>query len=137
MKLPSRRARLPAPHLGELEVAILELAWQQPELTAQAAHTALAPRDITLSTVQSTVERLTRKGLLVRAKRGRAYAYRAAVSREALIASLLRALSDDLATGRLEPLLGAFLALLEEAAEDGKQGALRARLRAGLDGEHG
>lgn len=130
VKLSRRRHRPRPPVLGELELAVLEILWRGSAATAQAIHDELAPRDITLTTVQSTLERLTRKALLARTKHGRAYRYRAVVTREALIASLLRALSDELATGRLEPLLGGFVALLEEAGDD----AAAARLRAALDG---
>ncbi len=105
----------------------MELAWSRPALSAQETHAALQARGITLSTVQSTLERLTRKGLLARHKSGRAFRYRAAVAREALIASLLRALSDELATGRLEPVLDGLATLLDELGTE-RAASLRARL---------
>ena len=127
VKLSARHARVHAPRLGELEIAVMELAWSRPALSAQEAHAALEARGITLSTVQSTLERLTRKGLLARSKAGRAFRYRAVVAREALIASLLRALSDELATGRLEPVLDGLATLLDELGTE-RAASLRARL---------
>ena len=56
------------PILGALEIAVLQCLWTAPgDLDARSLHDALAERRITLSTVQATVERLHRKGLVGRA----------------------------------------------------------------------
>ena len=76
--------------LGELEIQTLEFIWSQNDSTAKDAfeHFGLA-RGITLNTVQSTLERLYRKGYLNRTKASHAYRYSAAVSRASLLASLI------------------------------------------------
>jgi predicted transcriptional regulator len=67
-----------------------------------------------LSTVQATLERLHRKTLLARAKTGRAYLYSATMSRERLIAALIRNLANRLADGELEPVISGFMELVCE-----------------------
>ncbi len=69
------------------------------------------PRRITLNTVQSTVERLYRKGLLSREKSGHAYVYEPRVSREEYGALLMHGVVRDLLGGDLEPVLAAFVDL--------------------------
>lgn len=75
----------------------------------------LAARRITLSTVQATLERLHRKGLLARAKVGRAYQYSAAVSQSRLIGSLIRELTREIAAGELEPVIAGFVELVGDS----------------------
>jgi predicted transcriptional regulator len=85
-----RSNAFPIPSLGELELAVLEHVWTACEVTAKEAHAKLGvSRGISLNTVQSTLERLARKDLLHRSKRGHAYRYSARVSREELIADLV------------------------------------------------
>ncbi|MHA7835159.1 MAG: BlaI/MecI/CopY family transcriptional regulator [Algiphilus sp.] len=84
------------PPLGDLERDVMELLWSEDACTAQEIHDALAgARGLTLSTVQSTVERLSRKQLVHREKEGRAYCYRAVLSREHLLARLVAELVTD------------------------------------------
>ncbi|MBN2701322.1 MAG: BlaI/MecI/CopY family transcriptional regulator [Methylothermaceae bacterium] len=73
--------------LGELEQSLMEHLWQAGEADVTGAHTAVGePRGITLNTVGSALERLTRKGLVVRWKVSRAYHYRPALDRSAFTA---------------------------------------------------
>lgn len=109
-----RKSTRPAPTaLGELEVAVLRGIWAAlGDVDARSVLTSLAARGITLSTVQATLERLCRKGLLVRAKVGRAYRYRAAVSQPNLIAGLISKLTEQIAAGELEPVISGFVELV-------------------------
>jgi predicted transcriptional regulator len=85
------------PPLGRLERDMLELIWRDGESTASALCSMLAARrTITLSTVQTTLERLTRKRLLARTKNGRGYRYRAIISRDDLLARMMADLADAL-----------------------------------------
>jgi len=114
MRFSQRQSRVPA--LGALELTTLKLLWAAPEaLDARAVHAALAPRRLTLSTVQATLERLQRKRLLSRTKVGRAYVYAAAVTRESLIGSLIRDVATRVAEGELEPVISGFVELLGTA----------------------
>jgi predicted transcriptional regulator len=109
----SHRTTNRAPALGALELKTLKLFWDAAAaLEARAVQEELAPRRLSLSTVQATLERLHRKGLLARTKLGRAYVYSAAVTRESLIATLIRDVAARVAEGELEPVISGFVELV-------------------------
>lgn len=89
---------------GDLEAAIMDRIWSagQPQLVRDVQQ-ALTP-ERAYNTVLTVVDILYRKGWLVREKDGRAYRYRAAVTREDYTAGLMRevlaASSDRAATLR-------------------------------------
>lgn len=86
------------PSLGELERQVMDHLWAQSPADAQRLHRQISDeRSLSLSTVQSTVERLVRKGLLKRQKSGRAYTYRPVVSRQELTARMVSELVGSLA----------------------------------------
>lgn len=85
------------PPLGKLERDVLEQLWTHGSQSARDVLDALsARRPITLSTIQATLERLTRKRLLSRTKLGRSYIYRAAVSRDSLVKRMVSDLQQAL-----------------------------------------
>ncbi|HLS97530.1 MAG: BlaI/MecI/CopY family transcriptional regulator [Porticoccaceae bacterium] len=95
------------PNLGELESAVMEHLWAVGQGDAKSVHRALKPaRPISLNTIQSTVERLARKGLLVRHKVSRAYVYVPTLSREDWAARVINEVLGD-APG--EAVLAAFV----------------------------
>jgi predicted transcriptional regulator len=78
------------PPLGDLEVAILECVWRNPDSSAKDTHAAVGTeRGISLNTVQSTLERLFRKKLLSRRKVGHSFRYSPQLSRNELIAAVI------------------------------------------------
>jgi predicted transcriptional regulator len=105
--------------LGDLEVATLEAIWSRGETDARALHHQIGEaRGISLSTVQSTLERLHRKGLLLRGKVSHAYVYSPAETREAVMARLV-----DEAIGRFraksnDGLLAAFAGITATASAE-------------------
>ena len=107
-----------APRLGRLEIDVLKLFWATDMLSAKDVMEGLPGGEISLSTVQSTLERLTRKRLLRRLKHSRAYVYSACIEQSDLIARLMRDMSEDIGTGRLEPLVAGFLTLVDEIAPE-------------------
>lgn len=91
----SKPAASDIPPLGDLEVAVLKKVWAVPGITVKAMHERVGTsRGISLNTVQSALDRLYRKGLLERNKRGHAFCYEARISREALVGSLINHLLD-------------------------------------------
>lgn len=104
----SRRAQR-LPELGSREIEVLEILWARQSASAQEVLETLEGARLSLSTVQSTLERLHRKGLLSRSKVGRAYHYRALVSQSQLISGLMNDLADDVAAGKLAPMLSGFV----------------------------
>jgi predicted transcriptional regulator len=93
MPQPPHRARHFSPRktgdaspLGQLESALMEVVWSRSEpVSVSEVHAALpAERPVAYTTVKTTLERLAGKGILLRAREGKAYLYQAAVSREEL-----------------------------------------------------
>jgi predicted transcriptional regulator len=97
-------------HLGELELRVLETLWQRPHLDARQVREALGVlRAPSLSTVQSTLERLYRKTYVDRLKQGHAYTYHASVSRSGLLGRILGDVIQLLHDGKMETILSSFV----------------------------
>ncbi|BDQ66139.1 BlaI/MecI/CopY family transcriptional regulator [Shewanella xiamenensis] len=95
--------------LGELEKQVLQHLWTESEVDAKQVHAVLGvSRGNSLNTIQSTLERLFKKGLLSRTKQGHAYFYRAKVDREALIATLITNVTSDFVEEGEHSLIAAF-----------------------------
>jgi predicted transcriptional regulator len=100
------------PRLGELETAVLEHVWKAGPSEVKAVHRTLGSRrKITLNTVQSTMERLFRKGLLAREKVSHAYVYSPRQTREELGARVVEEVVSRLLHGEAVPVLEAFVDL--------------------------
>jgi predicted transcriptional regulator len=98
------------PQLGELELSVMEALWLSPGQGARSLHQALPDQQrSSLSTVQSTLERLFRKGLLERSKQGHAYIYAPKVQRSELLGRLIGGVIKQLHNGSLEPILSSFV----------------------------
>lgn len=96
--------------LGELELGVMEALWEAPHQDAKAICERLPWfRKPSLSTVQSTLERLFRKGLVDRDKQGHAYHYFASVSRANLLGRMMSDVIHLLHDGRLETILSSFV----------------------------
>jgi predicted transcriptional regulator len=105
--------------LGDLETAVMEHLWTEGSADVKAVHQAIGvPRQITANTVQSTMERLYRKGLLRREKISHAYVYAPQVSREEFGANLVREVVSRVLGGETEPMLSAFVDLAAGAGEE-------------------
>ena len=105
--------------LGDLEIATLEAIWLKGEMDARAIHKQFSKsRGITLSTVQSTLERLYRKDLLTREKVSHAYVYGAAESRAKVMARLVDEALGRFSTRKSDGLLAAFAGLTETASAE-------------------
>ena len=104
------------PPLGALEIRVLKAVWALVEADAKSVQSALqADHAVSLSTVQSTLERLCRKRLLLRNKIGHAYCYTAAVKRGALIGDSIGEIIACLGRGELQPLVSNFVELADDA----------------------
>ncbi len=115
--MPPQRSFL----LGDLEQAVMDRLWSGGPQDVKACHLAIGrSRRITHNTVQSTMERLFRKGLLRRDKVSHAYVYAPVLSREEYGAQLARDVVAA-AVGSAAPasLLTAFVDLAERTGEEG------------------
>ena len=84
--------------LGELERSVMEQLWSSPGArSVREVHAALGrDRELAYTTVMTVLDRLAKKGLVVRERDGRAYRYAAAQSREDLVAEVMHtALTED------------------------------------------
>lgn len=121
------------PHLGELELAVLEFLWTVDESDVIATHEAVgAPRGITVNTVGSALQRLQRKGLVDRKKCGHAYRYHALLDREAFAARKILDAAGDSNKLADAGLLAAFVDLVADQDDSSldKLAALIAEKRA-------
>jgi BlaI family penicillinase repressor len=109
---------------------VLEQLWQSGSLSAAQVMASMGDQCVTLSTVQSTLERLHRKGIISRSKRGRSFQYAPRVSRSELIGRLLLDMAADLGRGDSALVISGFAEFL--ATEDPE---LSARLNEWLDEE--
>ena len=99
----TRTRRIPAfapltaarPGLGPLETRLLELLWEQQDaLTVQQVR--LSVPQLAYTTLMTTLDRMFRKGVLTRSRRGRAFAYQPRCSRFALIEEMVSGQINDL-----------------------------------------
>lgn len=98
---------LSAPVLGQREIETLGLFWRDEGATLSARdilkilkHQAQDSADvISINTIQSTIERLWKKKLLSRHKQGKAYIYTSMYSKQEVISSLIKEISDAFGEG--------------------------------------
>ena len=97
--------------LSEAQLEIMNLVWDETEVTVADVWKALAQRrKLARNTVQTLMVRLEEKGWLTSQTEGHAFRYRAAVPREAVQGMMVRRLLDSAFGGSAE---GLVLALLE------------------------
>jgi len=108
------------PFLGDLELAVMDHVWSRGPCDVKACHLAVGGRrKITHNTVQSTLERLFRKGLLRRVKVSHAFVYEAAQSREGYGAQVAEhVVSTVVGNAAPETVLAAFVDLADRAGEE-------------------
>ncbi len=105
--------------LGGLEKRVLQYLWETPDADAKRVHEALTKRQGgALNTIQSTLDRLFKKGLLTRQKQGHAYYYHAKVGREALIAQLIQSITGDFIREGEDSLITAFASVSSGLDDD-------------------
>jgi predicted transcriptional regulator len=87
---PAATEALPAarPGLGPLETRVLELLWGQ-DRAVTVRNVRVAFPELAYTTLMTTLDRLYRKGVLVRRRRGRAFAYEPRCSRDELLGELV------------------------------------------------
>lgn len=94
----------------------MDVAWAEGPLSVREMQDALADRALAYTTVMTTLDRLYKKGLLLREKRGHAFHYRPALEKAAYERRLVTAVLSGLSTSSSEALLSGFL---DFAAADG------------------
>jgi len=106
-------------NLGELEKAALQYFWSHEEADAKQVHAYFeTKRGGSLNTIQSTLDRLFKKGLLKREKQGYAYVYRQAMSKDAFIGELVADVTKDFFKPTENALHAAFTSMSSSLSDD-------------------
>lgn len=101
--------------LGELEKLVLNYFWTVSSADAKQVHEYFSKqRGGSLNTIQTTLDRLFKKGLLNRIKIGHAFHYSAASSRKAFISQLILTVTQDFLSSDEDNLLAAFVSVSSE-----------------------
>jgi len=98
------------PRLGDLEKRLLAWLWGREWVDVREAHAAhTSPVRRSPNTIHSTLERLIRKGLVERRRAGRAFAYRATVSRETFLERAIEGAIEQMPGSDPKRMLAAFV----------------------------
>jgi BlaI family penicillinase repressor len=123
----------PLPPLSVAQTEIMNVVWEQGEVTLAQVYAALAARRaLARNTVQTQLTRLVEKGWLLHRSEGKAFYYRATVPRDAARSRVVQRLVDAVFGGSAEGLVMTLLdgrklskeeadrirALIERAEED-------------------
>ena len=113
---PGRRG---ASHvLGALETAVMELLWRESPQTVNEVEEKLRKRrEIAHTTVLTTLDRLHRKGYLLREKQGKAFVYAPRYSREEFEREMVEEVLGALIGQFHAPAISAFVDLIGSDAD--------------------
>ncbi len=94
-------------HLANAELALMELLWQEEQMTARAIRDRLYPDKAKAQhgTVQRLLQRLEDKGFVERDRTLAVHLFRATVTRKSYACGQLESLADKLTGGSLAPLI--------------------------------
>jgi len=105
--------------LGELEKLVLNYFWEVDTADAKEVYAEFKKqRGGSLNTIQSTLDRLFKKGLLQREKKSYAYRYHAAKNRKQFIGELIKNVAKDFAHESEDSLFTAFTSISDDFNED-------------------
>ena len=104
--------------LGYLEKLVLQYFWDTDEADAKRVHRELTDDSVrTLNTIQSTLDRLYKKKLLIRNKAGHAFIYRYTDNEDTLLAAF-----SSLSAEMTETQLQALASLIDQRRASDKSG---------------
>src|SRR6266540_1869073 len=120
--------------LGELETAVMELLWREPGQTVNDVEEHLRQRRGSAhTTVLTTLDRMHRKGYLVREKQGKAFVYTPRYTREEFERGLAQEVLGALLGGLGDPVLSTFVELV--GADEAKLERLEELIRRKREGK--
>lgn len=98
---------MPDPHqLGDLQLAIMRVLWNQGEATVAEVHEALLDeRGLALTTIATMLSKMERKGVVHHRVEGRQYVYRPEVSEAEVHRSMVSELTERLFDGNVAALV--------------------------------
>ena len=106
-------------NLGELEKLLLQHLWEVHTADAKEVHSHFCKmRGGSLNTIQSTLDRLYKKGLLKREKYSHAFRYEPALAKHEFIGQLIEEVTQDFMDDDESSFLMAFDSLSERLTEE-------------------
>lgn len=118
--------------LGELESAVMEILWSQPEQTVNGVEERLRQkREIAHTTVLTTLDRMYRKGYLTREKQVKAFVYSPRYTRAEFERMMAQEVLGALIGHFTEPALSTFIELIgdDEVALDQLEAKIQEKRR--------
>jgi BlaI family transcriptional regulator, penicillinase repressor len=104
--------------LGRLEAAVMEIVWAHTPVTArEVCDRMTGPEERAYTTIMTTMDRLHRKGLLVREKDGTAWRYAPALGKAEFEKALADGLAAEILQAHGEVALSAFVDATAEVDE--------------------
>jgi predicted transcriptional regulator len=101
--------------LGELQTAVMEILWQFSSLSVSEVEQKLQQkREIAHTTVLTILDRMHRKGLLLREKEGKAFVYSPKYSKQEFERGVAEEVLSALLSQFTQPALSAFVELVAE-----------------------
>jgi predicted transcriptional regulator len=117
--MAARRKHSLSEVLGPLEAEIMDVVWDEGEVTVRDVHRTLnRDRDIAYTTVMTTLGRLADKGLLRRVEAQPAHRFSELVSREQYARSTVKSVVDWLVNHFPDPAVSYFIDRVEEEDEE-------------------
>ncbi len=104
--------------LGTLEADVMDVLWQHPNQTVTEVEERLRrSREVAHTTVLTTLDRMYRKGYLLREKQGKAYIYSPRYSREEFERGMAQEVLGALIGELGEPVISTFIDLVGNDGE--------------------
>jgi len=101
--------------LGDLETDIIEVVWENKEITVRRTYLHLKEkRNLAYTTVMTVMSRLAEKGILERTKKGSAYFYKAVLNRDDFIKASVQGILGNLLKDFTTPAINQFVELLDD-----------------------
>ena|SRR5687767_7157293 len=96
--------------LGDLELEVLEYLWANGEANVKTVHDHMKDtRQNSLNTIQSTLDRLYKKGILERTKVAHSFLYKCSYNRTEILTRKISDLAQEFSKGETQSLLAAFV----------------------------
>ena len=115
---PARRKHSLSEVLGPLEAEIMDVVWDENDVTVRDVHRKISKkRQIAYTTVMTTLGRLTDKGLLRRVEDQPAHRFSPLVTREQYARSTVKSVVDWLVSHFPDPAVSYFVDRVEEEDE--------------------
>ena len=105
--------------LGALQLAIMQVVWEQGQVSVNDVHAALLPsRGLAPTTIATMLKKMEEKGVVAHTTEGRKFIYHAAVSEANVRRSMVADMTNNLFGGKVTDLVSHLLAEHEVDADE-------------------